>query len=125
MKFTSAALMLAVTLLAGCQSKQYSEMSSAERHELAGQIAQRCIDKGYTKKSQQADACLRLEAEREYAKMGSGAENTRQVGLALSQGFSNYGETMSSQPLTLSPSTHRPIRCTSTSYSGSVDTTCY
>ncbi|MBD9539930.1 hypothetical protein IB276_10745 [Ensifer sp. ENS04] len=126
MKFRVAALMLAVPLIAGCQTKQISQMSSSERQELAGKIAQRCIDAGHKKRTAAAEACLRRETEREYAMREASAENARRAGLALSQGFSNYGQTMSSQPLTLSPSTHRPIRCTSTSFTGwSVDTTCY
>ena len=126
MKFRVAALMMVIPLMAGCQTKQVSEMSSSERQALAGKIAQRCIDQGHKTRSASADACLRKEAEREYAMREASAENTRRMGMAISQGFSSYGQTMSSQPLTLSPSTHRPIRCSSTSFTGwSVDTTCY
>lgn len=124
MKVKIAAVVLAVTALAGCQ-KTYQEMSYSERKALSKTIAQRCIDQGFTKKSPEATACLRAEAEREIVGRENSRENARLAAAAVGNGFSAYGQSMS-QGSNFDQPPRRMINCTSDTYTGkTVYTTCY
>lgn len=56
---------LAVLLLAGCQSKPIEQMSYSETKELAKQLHQRCAAQGAPQGSPEFEGCMKQEVGRE------------------------------------------------------------
>lgn len=57
--------LVALGVLAGCQTKQVEEMSYTEQKALAQQIVQRCYDQGVKTGTPEMNVCLQAEVNRE------------------------------------------------------------
>ena len=68
MKSKLLAVALGLAFLSGCQTQTVEEMSYTQRKELAGVIAKRCVDQGYTEKSPEFVPCIKAETEGEIAR---------------------------------------------------------
>ncbi|RWO34732.1 MAG: hypothetical protein EOS10_00045 [Mesorhizobium sp.] len=79
--------MLAVVLLAGCQSKPIEQLSYSETKELAKQLHQRCAAQGAPRGSAEFDACMKQEVSRE-GSIRRDAAARRQSGIAC---FNSFG----------------------------------
>lgn len=64
--FRAAVFVLAVGVLAGCQTKTVHEMSHTEKKQLAAEIRKRCLAQGVRPGTKEDDICLRNEVAREF-----------------------------------------------------------
>lgn len=118
MKFGFAVLAMAV--LAGCQTQQIHEMNYSERRELAAQIVQRCIDQGVNPESQEMSVCTAAEVQAENSKRQNNLAQARRSQMALSQGMQNAGRSYSQ-----ASTANRLVNCRSVrAPDGAVRTTC-
>ena len=121
----SSALLAALALIGGCQTKSVNEMSYTEVKQYAASLVARCKAEG-AKPGAETQACINQEARADEYRRVKNIQTRRRIGAALA----DAGEGMQRNAAIMS--TPRPLNCTSTPSSswvggpvGQVRTTCY
>lgn len=113
-----------VLSIAGCvQEKTIDQMTPDERRELAQQFIETCHAKGFHEDRDEAEMiqCFNEEVDRETDRREAAAENAAMFGMAVSQGLTSYGNSMSQS----ANSYRRPVNCTSNRIGNQTYTNCY
>jgi len=124
------ALLVAVAALAlaGCQTKQVSEMSYSEVENLAGEIVQRCIAQGVKPNTPEMTACGQHEANREVVSRQNARIRQQNAAAAASASLSNasQGYYNAAAAMRANMVNNRTVQCRSQPMgAGTVSTTCY
>lgn len=85
-------ILVGFVVLAGCQTRQISEMSYSETKALAGEIVQRCIDQGVKPNSQEMRLCTQQEVYRENSMRVNNRAMVRRGAAAIGAGLQNASQ---------------------------------
>ncbi|WP_152979701.1 hypothetical protein [Mesorhizobium sp. 1M-11] len=125
MKNWAALTVLALTTLAGCQSKSPAEMNYSELKQYGTSLMERCRKQG-VKRDAEMQACINQEALSDHAKRQQANETRQAIGMAMA----GVGQGM--QAAAAQQAANRPVTCSSVPSStwvggpvSQVRTTCY